>query len=73
MAGVVQDLPDLLKLLLETTAAVVPDNPAEVLTAYDGDEEDVAMGDAATLPNAGHSGTYEYGESVAKYGLAQWS
>ena len=73
MSVVVQDLPDLLKLLLQTTVPTVPDNPAEVLTAYDGDEEDVAMGDGVSLPNAGHGGTYEYGESAAKYGLAQWS
>ena len=68
-----QQLPDILKMLIQTTGNQAPDNPAEVLTIFDGSEETMHLADVWTTPNFGHAASYLYNNATSLYGLAEYS
>ena len=73
MAISITDLEDLLKQLIQSTQNSAPDNPAEVLNAYDGVLDEVGIADALTLPYTPHAPAYAYGDAASMYGRAEWS
>ena len=72
----VSDMADVIKLLTQTTAQTAPDDPSEVLNDFVSgtvSPDDVAVADTVAFPNFGHSGTYKWSTSPARWNLAQWS